>query len=257
MPDAETQGREPAQKPLVIAHRGFSSRYAENTMLAFEKAISAGADGIECDLRMTKDHEIVFFHDKDLRTLCGIKACVENSRWEDLQELKVHQKEPLARFEELRSRLPDIWINLEIKKSKRCMEIVEKLHEFFVREPPQKKIMISSFSSKILEHAHQLDWKHDKVLLSPIITRYGEKTYRKLRDEEWPYSWNCQFSGIAGFQKKKQHLSLPKPFWIWTANTRDEWELCLRSGLSIEALITDYPDRLRKFLNSQETPTKP
>lgn len=40
---------------LNIAHRGFSGKYPENTMLAFEKAIEAGADGIELDVHFSKD----------------------------------------------------------------------------------------------------------------------------------------------------------------------------------------------------------
>ena len=42
-----------------FAHRGFSGKYPENTLLAFEKAIEAQADGIELDVQLTKDGEIV------------------------------------------------------------------------------------------------------------------------------------------------------------------------------------------------------
>ena len=44
---------------IVWAHRGFSSRYPENTMVAFEAARNAGADGIETDVHLTKDGEVV------------------------------------------------------------------------------------------------------------------------------------------------------------------------------------------------------
>ena len=42
-----------------FAHRGFSGKYPENTMLAFRKALECGADGIEMDVQLTKDGEIV------------------------------------------------------------------------------------------------------------------------------------------------------------------------------------------------------
>ena len=45
-----------------FAHRGFSIKYHENTMLAFEKIIEAGSDGIELDIQLTKDSEIVIIH---------------------------------------------------------------------------------------------------------------------------------------------------------------------------------------------------
>ena len=55
-----------------IAHRGFSGRYPENTMLAFEKALEAGAEGIEFDVHLTKDGQLVIIHDELLdRTTDG------------------------------------------------------------------------------------------------------------------------------------------------------------------------------------------
>ena len=47
-----------------FAHRGFSGKYPENTMLAFKKALEAGADGIELDVQMTKDGQVVVIHDR-------------------------------------------------------------------------------------------------------------------------------------------------------------------------------------------------
>ena len=47
----------------VFAHRGFSGKYPENTMLAFAKAVEAGCDGIEIDVHLTKDMVPVIIHD--------------------------------------------------------------------------------------------------------------------------------------------------------------------------------------------------
>ena len=49
-----------------IAHRGFKGKYPENTLLAFEKAIDVGADGVEFDVQLTKDGEVVIIHDETL-----------------------------------------------------------------------------------------------------------------------------------------------------------------------------------------------
>ena len=57
----------------VIAHRGFSGIYPENTMLSFEKAVEAGCDVIELDVQETKDHVLVIIHDETIdrwRRLC-------------------------------------------------------------------------------------------------------------------------------------------------------------------------------------------
>ena len=48
---------------LIFAHRGYSEKYPENSMIAFEKALEAGADGIELDVHLSKDQEVVVIHD--------------------------------------------------------------------------------------------------------------------------------------------------------------------------------------------------
>ncbi|MDQ2784391.1 MAG: glycerophosphodiester phosphodiesterase, partial [Chloroflexota bacterium] len=53
--------------PLIIAHRGASADAPENTLAAFRLAIAQGADGLECDLRMSADGIIVISHDDSLR----------------------------------------------------------------------------------------------------------------------------------------------------------------------------------------------
>ena len=50
----------------VIAHRGYSGAFPENTMLAFRKAVEAGTDGIELDVHETKDGQLVVFHDETI-----------------------------------------------------------------------------------------------------------------------------------------------------------------------------------------------
>lgn len=50
-------------KPLLIAHRGDTSNYPENTIEAFQSAFSLGADGIEFDIQLNKNGEIIVVHD--------------------------------------------------------------------------------------------------------------------------------------------------------------------------------------------------
>ena len=63
----------------IFAHRGYSGNYPENTMLAFKKAIECGVDGIELDVQLTKDREVVIIHDETIeveplmeRVCCGL-----------------------------------------------------------------------------------------------------------------------------------------------------------------------------------------
>ncbi len=60
--------------PLIIAHRGASKHAPENTFAAFKRAIDAGADGIELDVRLAKDGIAVVFHDSSLKRIAGRKG---------------------------------------------------------------------------------------------------------------------------------------------------------------------------------------
>ena len=69
----------------AIAHRGFSSRYPENTMLAFERAIALGADGAEFDVQLTKDGVPVIFHDESLLRIAGEDLLIKDLTLEELR----------------------------------------------------------------------------------------------------------------------------------------------------------------------------
>ena len=73
---------------LVWAHRGFSSIYPENTMLAFRKAKEAGADGVEMDVHLTKDGEVVVIHDENLLRTTGVDKMVGDCTLSEITSIK-------------------------------------------------------------------------------------------------------------------------------------------------------------------------
>ena len=66
-------------RPLVIAHRGHSARYPENTLEAYRAAISAGADLVETDARLAADGVVIASHDADLMRLAGSDAAIADT----------------------------------------------------------------------------------------------------------------------------------------------------------------------------------
>ena len=74
--------------PFLIAHRGFSTVAPENTLAAFEAAIDAGAEVLECDVQLTADGVPVVVHDRTVdRTTDGVGA-VHDLAWSELAELE-------------------------------------------------------------------------------------------------------------------------------------------------------------------------
>jgi len=74
---------------LIFAHRGWSGRYPENTVLAFEKALEAGADGIELDVQLSKDGEVMVFHDESLERVTGYAGNIRDLTRAELEKLNV------------------------------------------------------------------------------------------------------------------------------------------------------------------------
>jgi len=93
--------------PLAIGHRGLSASYPENTLISFAAALAAGSDGIEGDLHLTADNEIVLMHDDtldrttnctgrvDVHTLAQLSACNAN------YGMTQYGHVPIPRFEEV------------------------------------------------------------------------------------------------------------------------------------------------------------
>ena len=71
----------------IYAHRGYSAKFPEGTKRAYLEAVKAGADGFECDVRLTRDNKIVCFHDRTTKRLAGVSRTVSLSTLVQLQEL--------------------------------------------------------------------------------------------------------------------------------------------------------------------------
>ena len=75
--------------PLIIGHRGASAVAPENTMAAFREAIATGADGIEFDVRLTRDGVPVIIHDSTLRRTGGLQRRVSDLAASELEQIDV------------------------------------------------------------------------------------------------------------------------------------------------------------------------
>ncbi len=236
---------------LVIAHRGYSSEFPENTLLAFEEAIRAGADGFECDLRLTSDGEVVVFHDDDLKRLCGVDGTVERSLWSDLKNLKVKGQEPIPRFEELLSGFHSSRMNLEIKPSHRPEVVVEQIIRVLGKNRPSGSILFSSFDPTILDALHSMDSRRKLGGLGVLVETPAIGDLPKSLTRWEPQTWNVPRQILdKPWKKRWEGMHIP-PLWIWTLDEPHHWTQVQKSSLPFEAIITNKPAALRNFLNRQ------
>ncbi len=138
---------------LKIAHRGYSARYPENTLLAFEKAVAAGADMIELDVHLSQDGRLVVIHDEKIdRTANGTGAVADLS----LAELKRYNynnrmAEPgfveIPTLDEVIGWAGDrVMLNIEIKNGPVPNEGIEKILADLLQQTRfTDRVIVSSF----------------------------------------------------------------------------------------------------------------
>jgi glycerophosphoryl diester phosphodiesterase len=73
--------------PAVVAHRGASTVEAEHTLAAYHRALDDGADGLECDVRLTRDGVLVCVHDRKVNRTSTGRGVVSTLELADLSEL--------------------------------------------------------------------------------------------------------------------------------------------------------------------------
>src|SRR5512142_2111617 len=74
-------------RPQVVAHRGASFENPEHTLGAYIAALDAGAEALECDVRLTADGHLVCVHDRDLRRTASNRGIVSTMELADLDQL--------------------------------------------------------------------------------------------------------------------------------------------------------------------------
>lgn len=152
---------------IYFAHRGYNVKYPENTLLAFDKAISAGCTAVELDVHKTKDGKLVVIHDENVKRTYNGNVLIKDATLSQLKLLNPKNPE----FEESKlCRIPtlsevlellkpyDITINIEIKTDQIHYDNIEEDVINLIKQLEiEDKIIISSFNHKSLEICKKID----------------------------------------------------------------------------------------------------
>ncbi len=151
----------------IYGHRGLSSLYPENTMIAYRKAYEAGMDGIELDVHMTKDGELVLIHDYILDRTTEGTGFIKDFNYKDIKKLNAGKKfnerfasEKIPALKEVLKFFEnkDFGINIEIKAGYRFYKDIEKkvideIYKYYNKD----KIIISSFDHYSILRCKEID----------------------------------------------------------------------------------------------------
>ncbi len=202
---------------LVLGHRGYMAKFPENTLLAYKKAIEAGADGVEVDVWLTKDGNVIALHDETLERTAKIRANIKDMTLKELKKADVGMGEKIPTLREILEILPkDSLINIEIKD----VDAVEATYDIIKEYNAVNRTLISSFNIEALHKARELD---NKIKLGVLI---GNEEIvgmlPKLKEELKLYSANAPMEGIPiiGFERFYQAVAWAKKLGfkmiLWT-----------------------------------------
>ena len=228
-----------------IAHRGFSGRYPENTMLAFEKALEIGAEGIEFDVHLSKDGELVIIHDELLDRTTNGSGLVAEHPLAQLRQLDasasftgVYGVNPIPTLEEYFQLIQgkEILTNIELKTGVIWYPgIEEKTLEIIDRYGRRGDTLISSFNHFSILRMKELapDLRCGFLEESRIIGPAAYCTKHKV--ECWhPLCYDMTEDVVRELKDAKVQIN------AWTVNRREDMEDMLRKG--IDGVITNFPD---------------
>lgn len=239
-------------KSLNIAHRGFSGKYPENTMLAFKKAVEVGCQGIETDLHITKDGVIVICHDETIDRTTNGSGFIRDYNYKELSNFdagvkfgKEFEGEKIPTIEEFLNYVKDknLLINLELKNDIIAYEqmekkVIDKIYEFKLKN----NIILSSFNHYSMIRAKEYDSSIKTGLLYEA-TLYNVHEYVKTvgADALHPF-----FSSIMDENIVRQIKNSGTMINTYTVNKEEHMKALINLG--IDGIITNYPNKLKKIL---------
>lgn len=236
---------------LNLAHRGYSEKYPENTMLAFEKAVEIGANGIEMDVHFSKDRKLVVIHDEELdRTTTG-HGLVKDYTLEELKKFDAGIKFGeefkgirIPTFDEFLDFVKDkdLIINIEIKNSIIHYENIEEAVYGKIKEYSlENKVIISTFDHYSARKCKSIN-KDIKVGALYWDCIYEPYKYVEMLgvDALHPEFNSVTKQIVEEAHKRNLHVN------VYTVNAKEDMENMINMG--VDSIITNNPELLRNLL---------
>lgn len=237
----------------IWAHRGASGYAPENTLEAFELAVAQGADGVELDVQLTKDGELVVIHDETIDRTSNWRGNVIEYTLKELKNFNFNCSNPNYVYAEI-STLKEVYellkptnliINVELKTGIIFYEgIEEKVLKLSKDMDFEDRVIYSSFNHYTIKKIKELNNKARTGLLYCDgwigILEYAKKLGVTALH---PCSYNLQYENLIE-ECKKENIRLH----VWTVNEGDEMNFLYKN--KVDSIITNYPDVARGIRNN-------
>lgn len=224
----------------IIAHRGYSGQFPENTMAAFAGALDIGADYIELDVQMTRDGQIVVCHDDNLQRVAGVDGRIGDYTQEELSAFDVgswfspgFSQERIPLLSQVLELLQDsdMKVYLELKDIGETEGFEKTVVDIVKQSGMENRCVFASFRYEYLAHIKEIDGN------LPVL--YNTTSGKTTLVEEFPAEYYGVFvEAVTADTVRKIHESGRRIF-VWTVNTPEQMDNVRRMGA--DGIVTNDP----------------
>jgi glycerophosphoryl diester phosphodiesterase len=229
---------------LKVGHRGASGIAPENTKAAFLKSIELGLDMVELDIQLTKDNNLIVFHDYDLKRIAGLDEKIGNMTLIELKEIDIgswfsdeFSDERILTLKEVINLLKDkMKINIEIKINQQKSEIImAKLLDILKEEEYEEGVIISSFDHRILKLIKRKNYSlRTAVLIGALPVNPIRLIQEAEADGIHPHYLTVNRALVEEVKDYGYFIN------TWTVNSKEEVDRLVKLG--VDGIMSDYPE---------------
>lgn len=228
----------------VIAHRGLSEQYPENTLLAFQKAVELGVDFIELDVRETIDGEIAVIHDETVDRTTDGKGYVKDLTYEEIRKLDAGKWK--GRFEGVKVPALDEVLQVIAGRTKLLIEIKEacpeKIVKLLQKYNMESHVVIGSFNIEYIINTRKISPAVSTAFISGKLPENPDVLVKNgipIVDVEYH-----QLRG----GRIKEFLSRGISLAAWTVDDENDMKEFVNTDVSF--ITTNRPDILKKIFRN-------
>ena len=223
----------------IIGHRGAKGYVAENTLESFGKALAMGVDGIELDVHLSADGEIIVIHDETVDRTTDGQGFVKDLSLPQIKDLLIDGQFTVPTLRELFDLVDrKCLINVELKAYETAEPVVKLIEHYVVTKHwKYSDFLISSFDWAALQRVRDL---HAEIPLGVLTgtdldLAIAFATFVKAETIH-PYFHLLTAQNTKEMQRKNLKV------YTWTVN--DLQDIVKVKSLEVDGIITDYPDRV-------------
>jgi glycerophosphoryl diester phosphodiesterase len=234
-------------RPLVLAHRGACRQAPENTVAAFTRARELGADGVELDVRRTRDGALVVSHDP---RVAGAGVLIEHS----LAELRAAAPS-VPTLDEAFDALDGMLVNVEIKGFPTEPDadperlVARGVVDLVDRRALHDRVIVSSFELDCVDAVHALDGRVATAWLTMNLAPSTSLPIAVERGHAWVHPDRASMLGAVATDTMRAAKELGRRIDVWTVDDPDEMRALAAAG--VDAIMTNVPDVARSVLDGR------